>query len=351
MDIYHKFVDMNKALLYLLFIGFFMVSCEDAEPVKQSPKSENLDSLILAFPDSVPLLIKHGAKMISEYEYEKALADAAKAFRLDSNNIEARMLYAEVLNNKPGKTVADVAAAQRHYKIIVNKEPKNTKALVGLAASYRQQMDFEATFKYVNEALRIDPKCRDAYVLKGSTYVFLKDLKLAKSSYETAVQQDPNFFEAYIMLGSIYQGEGDKLCLQYYTTALQLKPNDMDAIYALAYAEHLFGNLEEAKTLYRKMAGDTSEFYVARGLFHQGYIKQFSDQSIDSAIYYYNSALETSPMHVESWYNLGICYMEEKENTKALQSFSKTLKYARQQGYNDDFIKQVEDKAKQVKLK
>ena len=340
---------MNKAFLFLFAISFLIASCEDPKTTSPKTKVENLDSLLLAFPDSVPLLIEHGNKMIIEYDYEKALADAAKAFRLDSNNLEARILYAEVLNNKPGKTVADVAAAQRHYKVVVNKQPKNTKALVGLAASYRQQMDFESTFKYVNEALRIDPKCRDAYVLKGSSYVFLQDIDLAKSSYETAVQQDPNFFEAYIMLGSLYQGEGDKVCIQYYTTAVQLKPNDMDAIYALGYAEHLFGDLEEAKTLYRKMAADSTEFYVARGLFHQGYIKQFNDIDIDSALYYYNSALKTSPMHVESWYNLALCYMEQKENTKALQSFGKTLKYARQQNYTDEFIKKVEDKAKEVK--
>lgn len=339
---------MNKALLFLFAFGILITSCEETKPVIPKSNKVDLDSLLLAYPDSVPLLIEHGEKMISEYNYEVALADAAKAFRLDSSNLNARILYAEVLNNKPGKSVADVAAAQRHYKHVVNKQPKNTRALVGLAASYRQQMDFESTFKYVNEALRIDPKCRDAYVLKGSSYVFLKDIKLAKSSYETAVQQDPDFFEAYIMLGSLYQSEGDDVCIQYYTTAFQLKPNDMDAIYALGYAEHLFGDLDAAKTLYRKMAADSIEFYVSRGLFHQGYIKQFSDEDVDSAIYYYNSALKTSPMHVESWHNLALCYLERDEKTKALQSFGKTLKYARQQEYNEEYIKGIEDKAKEV---
>jgi tetratricopeptide (TPR) repeat protein len=48
---------------------------------------------------------------------------------------------------------------------------------------------------------------------------------------------------------------------------------------------------------------------------------------IDSAIYYYKSALKTEPRHVESWHNLGLCYKEQGDKTKALQSFAKALQY------------------------
>ena len=338
---------MNKLYLVLPIISLLLLgSCGEEETVKVSQGPLDLDSLIIAHPDSVPLLVQHGNKMIKEYNYELALADGAKAFRLDSSNIDARMLYAESLNNKPGRSMADVASAQRHYKVIVKKQPKNTKALIGLAASYRQQQDFESTFKYVNEALRIDPKNRDAYVLKGSTYIFLGNFDLAKSSYETAVQQDPDFFEAYIMLGNLYQADSNDVCIQYFTTATQLRPEDMDAVYALAYAKHDFKDLEGAKLLYRKMASDTSDYYVARGLFHQGYIHQFSEKNLDSAQYYYNSALTTNPLYVEAWFNLGLCYQDKGEKTQALQAYSKTLKYARQSGgYTDEFIEKVEKQA------
>jgi len=209
---------------------FIFTACGEDEPVKVDPGTEDLDSLLSVYPDSVPLLIKRGEECVLDADYESAIADAAKAFRLDSNNLDARRLYAEVLTNKMDKTVADIAAAQKHYEVVVNKRPKDLKALVGLASTYRLQQDYDNTFKYVNKALRIDPRYRDAYVLKGSTYLLLGDSKLAKSSYETAVQQDPEFFEAYIMLGSIYQAENNPICIQYYTTARDLKPNDMDAI-------------------------------------------------------------------------------------------------------------------------
>jgi tetratricopeptide (TPR) repeat protein len=334
-------------LLVVLF-SFGVVSCGEEHP-KVKPVQQNLDSLLGLYPDSVPLLIEHSKAMISELDYTSAVSDAAKAFRLDSNNIEARKIYAEVLNNKPNRTVADVQMAQRHYKYIIKKEPKNTKALVGLATTYSQQQDYDSSFKYLNEALRIDPKCRDAYVVKGSNYRWLGDKERTKSSYETAVQQDPEFFEAYIMLGSLYQADSNVVCLQYYTTALQLHPNDLDAIYALAYAKHEFEDYEGAKALYRRMASDTSEYYVSRGLFHQAYIKQFTDFDMDSAIYYYSSALTTNPKYVEAWYNLGLCHEKLKNKPQALQAYSKTLKYARQLNYEDNFIEAVEKTANKLR--
>lgn len=342
---------MNKLVYTLSFLTLFlMVSCGEDTPVNVVSAEQDLDSLLLVYPDSVPLLVERGNKMIKEYNYQQALADGAKAFRLDSSNYDARLLYADALNNKPGRSVADVASAQRHYKLIVKKQPKNTKALIGLAASYRQQQDFESTFKYVNEALRIDPKNRDAYVLKGSTYVFMGNYDLAKSSYETAVQQDPEFYVAYIMLGNLYQADSNEICIEYFTTASKLKPDDMDAVYALAYAKHDFKDIEGAKELYRKMASDTADYYVSRGLFHQGYIKQFTEKDLDSAMYFYNSALTTNPMYAEAWYNLGLCYQDKGENTRALQSYSKTLKYARQNGgYTDEFIAKVEKQAESAK--
>jgi len=334
-----------KRLLFLLII-LSVVACGEEKPVVKTEITDaDLDSVLQLYPDSIPFLLRRGQLLVDEGKYAEALADAAHAFRLDSNNLDSRLLYAIALSNKVEKTVGDISDAQRHFHTIIKKRPKDVKALVGLAATYRLQENYETTFKYLNEALRVNPKYRDAYVLKGSTYLLMGNTKLAKSSYETAVQQDPEFFEAYIMLGSLYQAENDPICLQYYTTANQLKPEDMDAIYALAYAKQVFGKVDEAKVLYREMAADTADYYVERGLFHQGYIKQFGEEDLDSAIYFYSSALVTNPMYVEAWYNLGLCYADKKDKTKALQSYAKALKYGRQFNYKKEFLEEVEQEA------
>jgi hypothetical protein len=87
-----------KFLSFFLFIAilFSAVSCAQNDK-KSKHITTDIDSLVLLYPDSVPLLIQHGNKMLEEYQFERALNDGAKAFRLDSNNLEARLLYANVI--------------------------------------------------------------------------------------------------------------------------------------------------------------------------------------------------------------------------------------------------------------
>jgi len=320
---------MRTILASLFVCGYLLTTlsgCEEAEkPKPEEPR--NLDSLLVQSPDSIPLLLERGNIRFDDYEYDLAMNDAAHAFRLDSANIDARLLYAEVLNNRKQRTTEDVSNAQRHYKMIIKKQPKNLRALVGLAATYAFQEDSKKTFQYVNEALRINPRYRDAYVLKGSVYRKQGNIELAISSYETAIQQDPEFFEAYFFLGQIYQSQGDPLCVEYFATALELRPHILEVKYQLAFSKQLFDQVEGAKEIYRDMARDTVDFYVARGLFHQGYIKQFVENELDSAMYFYGSAIETEPRYVEAWHNLGLCHVAKGDKTKALQSFAKALKY------------------------
>ncbi len=309
---------------YLVFLlPLLLISCRENKSVKKLPK--DLDSLIGIFPDSVELLVKRGNMLLEVYKYDKAMADGAKAFRLDSNNVEARLLFAEVLNNRPERIIDDIVSAQRHYDLIIKKDKKNLKALIGLASTYSQLQDYEVSFKYINQALRINPRYRNAYVLKGSNYLKLGKIELAKSSYETAVQQDPDFYEAYIMLGALYQGEKNPICIEYYTTASELRPKDPDVLYSLAYAKQQFGKEEDAVRLYRKMIQIDTTY--AEALFQIGYIKQFVIGDLDSAIYYYNSAIVTEPRYVEAWHNMGLCYEDKGDKTRALQSYAKALKY------------------------
>ncbi|HIP31642.1 MAG TPA: tetratricopeptide repeat protein [Crocinitomicaceae bacterium] len=319
-------------VIFLVVSAFVLVgtsSCKESHPSELINKEViiDIDSLITLYPDSVDLLLKRGSENFDKYDYDLAINDFAKAFRLDSNNLQARLLYAEVLNNRAERSVQDVAAAQRNYKIVVNKNPKNTRALVGLASTFLYQQDFKTTFQYVNEALRIDPKYRNAYVLKGTTYLALDNRDLAKSSYETAIQQDPEFYEAYFLLGQLYQEEDNPLCVEYFVSAQKLKPENLEFKYQVAYSKQNYNQVEGAKEMFREMARDTVDIYVMRALFHLGYIKQFENRDLDSAMYFYKSALETDPRFYEAWYNLGICHEEKGNINQALKSYGNCLKY------------------------
>jgi tetratricopeptide (TPR) repeat protein len=316
---------MMRIYFTFLIALFFFTSCGDNKNTV-TPETTNVDSLLVIYPDSVPLLIIQGNRFFDEYLFDEALNNGSKAFRLDSNNIEARFLYANALNNRATRSVSDVELAQRHLKYVVSKQPRNPKALVSLAASFSQLGDFENSFKYLNEALKLDVKYRDAYILKGSNYLALGKRDLAKSSYETAVQQDTKFFEGFMKLGWMYTEDNQHLfALEYYRTAATLEPKSEDAIYGVAYSLQELKKYDEALANYRHLLEVNNNYYLA--LFNQGYIKQFYQNDVDSAMYFYKNAIELEPEFVKGWHNLGLCHVSKGNKNQALKSFSNALKY------------------------
>lgn len=310
-------------MISLGLVAGLISSCGDSKEKVKEPTS--LNALIDKYPDSIPLLIKRGQRSVDSLDFTMALSDATKAYRLDSNRMETQKLLAKVLNNKADRNLKDVRKAQQLYHQVLKKTPKDPEVLVELAATYSYEKDFDRSFEYLDDALRIDPKFRNAYFKKGTNFMEIGRIDLAKSSYETAIQQDPNFWEAYIILGSLYQSEDNPIAIEYFRTAQSLQPKDPDVLYALAYALQTFNQTDEAQIVYREMYdADTTN---AMPDFQIGYMKQFYEEQTDSAIYYYRQSLLLDPKFVQAWHNLGLCYETKKDKVAALDCYSKALKY------------------------
>lgn len=319
---------------FILLSLIFICSNCSGQGKKGQVKNENLDSLIAKDPNNVGLLVKRGNLMLDSFliKYNKkffdiAKPDATKAFRLDSSRIDTRLLYADVLANDPERSVTDVSRSQYHYSFIVKQQPKNVKALVGLSSTYAFFADFQTAIQYVDQALKINPKYRDAYVMKGTIFLMQNNKKLAISSYETAVQQDPTFELAYLRLGQLYtEDEKYEVAIEKFRSAVAINPKLADAIYGVAYCDQMLERYKEAETGYHKLMTVDSKYHL--GWFNIGYIKQFhTDNQLDSAIIYYQMATDIQPEFVKAWHNIGLCYEDKKDRTRALQAYAKALKY------------------------
>jgi tetratricopeptide (TPR) repeat protein len=326
---------MNRfILIFSLFLSLLLYSSCGETNKKATSKNENLDSLLAKDPNNVGLLVKRGNLMLDSFllKYNKkffeiAKPDATKAFRLDSSRIDTRLLYADVLANDPERTVTDVYRSKFHYSFIVKKQPKNVKALVGLSSTYAYFADFQTAIQYVDQALKINPKYRDAYVMKGTIFLMQNNRKLAISSYETAVQQDPTFELAYLRLGQLYtEDEKYEIAIEKFRNAVALNPKLADAIYGVAYCDQMLERYKEAEMGYHKLMQVDGKYHL--GWFNIGYIKQFHNENqLDSAIIYYQMATDIQPEFVKAWHNIGLCYEDKNDRTRALQSYAKALKY------------------------
>jgi len=326
-----------RYLVSFISVTIIFISCDnnkikdsdqyyaDANIVKETNRLELLADSVEKDPNNVQLWIEIGELCKEDLNFKCALDAGARAYILDSTNIEARKLYAWSLINKPNPPLEDIENSKKHYKYVLSVKPKDPAVMVELANTYSLTGDFKTAIKYINDALKIDEEYRDAYVLKGSIYKTTEKLDLALSSYQTAVQLDPDFFIGHLQIGWLLTEMGNhKLALEYYENASELKPENLNAAYGIAKSQQDLGKFDEALKGYRELLEIDSTAYVA--YFNQGYIKHYHQSELDSAIYYYNELLDVEPEYIHGWYQLGEAYYSKGREADAARAFSKALR-------------------------
>ena len=324
-------------LFSILFLTLIFSSCDETEEtqseqfyaesenVKESNRLEVLADSVEKNPNNVELWIELGELCKEDLNFKCALDAGARAYVLDSTNIDARKLYAWSLINKPNPPLEDIERSKKHYKYVLSVKPNDPATLVELANTYSLTGDFKTALKYINDALRIDEEYRDAYVLKGSIYKTTEKFDLALSSYQTAVQLDPDFFIGHLQIGWLLTEMGDhKLALEYYENAAEIKPENLNAAYGIAKSLQDLERFDEALKGYRTLLDIDSTAYV--GYFNQGYIKHYHQKQLDSAIYFYNELLDVEPDYIHGWYQLGEAYYSVGRQADAARAFSEALR-------------------------
>lgn len=300
---------------------FFVKTNENADIDSLQQITERLEK----DPKNIQLWIKKGKICKNNLDFRCVLDAGAKAFILDSTNIEARKLYAWSLINKPNAPVADIERAKNHFQYILSITPNDPEALVNLANTYSLTGDFKTAIKYINDALKIDKHYRDGYVLKGSIYKIIGNNDLALSSYQTALQIDPDYFIGQLNTGWLLTEMGNhKLAMEYYQNAVDLNPQNINSLYGVAKSLQDLGKYDEAQKHYREMIKIDSTFYVA--YFNQGFIKQYYENELDSATYFFGKVLELNPKYKRAWFQLGETYLKQGRKSEAVLAYSKALK-------------------------
>ncbi|SFT67177.1 Tfp pilus assembly protein PilF [Lishizhenia tianjinensis] len=303
------------------------VYTEDTTEVSLEDNLKSLVSELEKNPNNVEKLIDIANFYKDAMIYQEVLPNAAKAFRLDSTNLEARKLYAWSLINQYEPKVEDILLAREQFEYILSKEPRNPETYVNIATTYTLMGDYKSSFNYLDEAIKIDQQYRDAYILKGTNYRAVGNEELAISSYETALQIDQEYAEGFLNVADYYVEIGNPIALEYYQTAYDLNPSlknlKVRALYGIAKTQQDLGQFKEALASYRKLAVLAPSFEPA--YFNPAYIKQFKQKEIDSAVYYYNLCVDVNPKYIDAWHNLGLAYAEQGRKSDAARAFSTAL--------------------------
>lgn len=140
------------------------------------------------------------------------------------------------------KTAVDMRSKARSFllpykniKKIVPPAPDYAFALAKIAESYINdgKVDTSLALPLIREAIKIDNKNKDVYLIAGDIYILVNDGSKAISFYNLAQFADPKSPTANMKIGNIYvKGRALQAAIPYFEQAIELNAN-----YAPAYRE------------------------------------------------------------------------------------------------------------------
>lgn len=123
-------------------------------------------------------------------------------------------------------------AAVAAYQTILQTEPHNEKAELGLAAAYYGVYNYDQMRRLLREAAASHPKSAASLVELGKLDIHLLHYGDAILELTRAVRREPSFAAAHEQLGVAYQAKGDEQkALVEFNEAIRLAPDSASAHY------------------------------------------------------------------------------------------------------------------------
>lgn len=151
---------------------------------------------------------------------------------------------------------------------------------VGVKDEAKRQRMLNEAVGHLEQAIRIHPRYKNAYLLLGNAHNYLKNYGPSISNYQKALAIDPNYRDAKRNLGITYKDAG-----KYYGEQL----GQIDQ--ALTYLNQAYELLPEEYEVVRLLG-------VAHGI--KGQAQQ--------AVRYFEQAAKLDPDNASAWFDLGTAY-------------------------------------------
>jgi len=272
----------SAILLAGLFASYVIkIQAQDLNSATLLTRSEQYDKAEAIFQD----LIKKEPANSKNYFFlgENFLADYFADTISNSLNVAAKSakdVYQKGVNANPNdplnyvglakvafflgddKTANEMRAKARSFllpykniKKIVPPAPEYAFTLAKIAESFinDDKVDTALALPFIREAIKIDNKNSDIYLIAGDIYILVNDGSKAISFYNQAQFADPKSPTANMKIGNIYvKGRALQAAIPFYEQAIELNVNYAPAYRELGQLYSLAGRFEQSKEYFKK---------------------------------------------------------------------------------------------------
>lgn len=205
-------------------------------------------------------------------------------------------------------------------------EPHNVDINRRIGLMYYYLTKYDSALSYYNLALTANPKDSISYYQRGFVYLDSGEYQKAVDDFTVAFESSKTSADACFNIGKSYAGLGnfDK-AIEYYRKTLTLLPNDKVSFYEIGYcfASRSLPDKDSALKYYNKAIEQDKNYYDVyfnRGLL---YAKQF--KNLNKAHQDLETSISIRPKNKFSYLYNGLLYFNEKEFGKAKDMYDRLI--------------------------
>ncbi len=320
---------------------------------------DEINKLDVQGPAKAEFLRVRASLKMSDNDLKGAEADLVEARKLDPENVNIQLQYANLLWKEGRKD-----DSRQLYDAVLSKDPANRYALEAMGYLYREDNNPKLAAEYFNRLAKDYPDDYIPYLALGDLYTQTKEFARADEDYQQAYKRAPdnpviiaNAANAAIEAQQIklagewvdrakgkmnddprVMRERERVLLHegnYVESAklgykvLQQLPKDRNASVYLAYDLYNLGRYDDALAItdkYDSILPNEPNFPLLEGHVHK------HSQLLDEAVDDYTRAIQRDPKMVEAYVNRGYTLNDMQDPQRASQDFHTALKLAPDNG-------------------
>ena len=271
--------------------------------------------------DNANLYNKRAKLYIAASQINNALSDINKAIQIDDKNTDYYLTLSDIYF-----ATVQIDKCKEAIEKAIKIDDKKADAFLKLAELNLYLKKYDETHKNADKAISIDNNSAQSFFIKGFAYKENGDSTKAVANFIKATTLNPEHYDAFMQLGLMFSRRNNKLAVDYFNSALNLKPKSIEAYYALAMFQQENGKADEATKAYKSILSINPSYKEA--YFNLGYIQLEIKKNYPEALKYFSDAIKTDNEFAEAYYNRGYTYelMKEFESARADYKKARDLK-------------------------
>jgi len=262
-------------------------------------------------------------KQAKTFNSNGALLTTMDSVQIDGNDTNS-ILYYTLLENGAAKIKAsNYAGAINDATNAIDLKPDFYKAYYIRSLAYCSTQDYENSFKDINTAIDKNSTKYELYYNRGILYCDIKQYELAVKDFRTTIELKNDFDYAYLYIGECYLLLNDYTnCLSNFNKAIELDSTNAVFYYSRSvYYSNIKNVLQEFNDLKKSVSLDSTNSSAFNNL---GYYC-FKKNTLDSAIYYYNKAVNADKNDLKARANRARAYENKKQYQLAINDFTYSI--------------------------